>query len=115
MSIRYLELVRSADLQSTLEKVENNQPLDFAEYRMLQDSASARLDQLLRRLDYPHDLEELRLASMSMAHLLQSSCLALRRLGLDEQDKRLAREALEAQMAYLQACLRRSIISFDEQ
>ncbi|WP_028693873.1 hypothetical protein [Pseudomonas cremoricolorata] len=113
MSIRYLELAGSADLLPTLEKIENNQTLDFAEYRLLQDSANAKLDQLLRKCEHPEDLEQLRLTSVRMAHLLQSSCLALRRLDLAPRDKRLAREALAAQLAYMQACLQRSLINFD--
>jgi len=40
--------------------------------------------------------------------------MALRRLPLDLQDQGLAREALESQIAYMQACLRRSLASFDE-
>ncbi len=48
-----------------------------------------------------------------MAHLLQTSCLALRRSKLGEADKAQAREALEYQLAYMQACLRRSMASFD--
>ncbi|MND78962.1 hypothetical protein D3C77_817670 [compost metagenome] len=49
-----------------------------------------------------------------MAHLLQSSCLALRQLDLAPEDKRRAREALEQQLASMQACLRRSMASFGE-
>jgi hypothetical protein len=60
------------------------------------------------------DLHELQLSCSRMSHLLQASCLALRRLQLDVQDQRLAREALEGQIAYMQACLRRSLASFDE-
>lgn len=113
MSTRYLELVGSADLRATVLKVESDQSLDFAEYRLLQDSANAKLDQLIRKLGHPDDLEELRMLSARMAHLLQSSCLALRRRKLGRPDQTLAREALEAQIAYMQACLRRSLLSFD--
>jgi hypothetical protein len=48
-----------------------------------------------------------------VSQLLQTSCLALRRLQLDYKDQRLAREALESKLAYMQACLRRSLASFD--
>jgi hypothetical protein len=59
-------------------------------------------------------LHKLQDACLRVAHLLQTSCLALRRLQLDHQDQRLAREALEGQLAYMQACLRRSLASFDD-
>jgi hypothetical protein len=59
------------------------------------------------------DLQTLQDACLRVSHLLQTSCLALRRLQLDYQDQRLAREALESQLAYMQACLRRSLSSFD--
>lgn len=59
------------------------------------------------------DLRTLQDACLRVSHLLQTSCLALRRLQLDFQDQRLAREALESQLAYMQACLRRSLASFD--
>ncbi|WP_312935726.1 hypothetical protein [Pseudomonas sp.] len=114
MSIRYLQLVGSAQLQPTMAKVDNHQPLDFAEYRILQDCANARLDQLIRKFDDLEDLEELRVISGRMAHLLQSSCLALRQRALERPDQALARDALLAQVAYMQACLRRSLLSFDE-
>lgn len=48
-----------------------------------------------------------------MGHQLQATCLALRRAELSREHKRKARDALEYQLLYLQACLRRSIASFD--
>jgi len=114
MSSKYPQLVYSANLQPTLDKVQDGKALDFAEYRLLQDSADAKLDSLLRKFEGQYELEQLRQASVRMAHLLQSSCLALRRLGLDVEEKRHAREALEQQVAYMQACLRRSMASFGE-
>ncbi|CAK9890331.1 MULTISPECIES: hypothetical protein [Pseudomonas] len=114
MSSRHLDLVYSADVQPALDKVQKHQVLDFAEYRMLQDSADAKLDYLLRKFEGQYELEQLRQASIRMSHLLQTSCLALRRLELDAEDKRRAREALEQQLAYMQACLRRSMASFGE-
>ncbi|MFK8329921.1 hypothetical protein M2D63_007900 [Pseudomonas sp. BJa5] len=114
MSNSHLQLAYSANLQPMLDKVHSDQVLDFAEYRLLQDSAAAKLDYLLRKFDEPQELEQLRQAGIRMAHLLQTSCLALRRLDMDREDKRRAREALEQQLAYIQACLRRSMVSFGE-
>ncbi|AZL69731.1 MULTISPECIES: hypothetical protein [Pseudomonas] len=126
MNSRRLALVGSVDLQPTLEKVQKDDVLEFAEYSMLRESADAKLYQLMNKVragqglapatlfDGEEDLRRLQEASMRMAHLLQTSCLALRRLGLEQQDKHLAREALEYQLAYMQACLRRSMASFGE-
>ncbi|MDD1974816.1 MULTISPECIES: hypothetical protein [Pseudomonas] len=114
MSSTYPQLAYSADLKSTLDKVQSDQVLGFAEYRLLQDSADAKLEYLLRRYEGQYELEQLRQTGIRMAHLLQSSCLALRKLDLDAEDKRRAREALEHQLASIQACLRRSMASFGE-
>ncbi|QBF26036.1 hypothetical protein EXN22_10105 [Pseudomonas tructae] len=114
MSGRHLDLVYSADVRPALNKVQRHQALDFAEYRLLQDSADAKLDYLLRKFEGQYELEQLRQACIRTSHLLQTSCLALRRLDLDAEDKRRAREALEQQLAYMQACLRRSMASFGE-
>jgi hypothetical protein len=125
MNSRRLALVGSADLQPTLEKVQKDDVLEFAEYSMLRVGRRQALPvdeqgpcrarpgprhavRRRRRSAAPAE------ASMRMAHLLQTSCLALRRLGLEQQDKHLAREALEYQLAYMQACLRRSMASFGE-
>ena len=125
MSARWMELVCSVDLQPTLDKVQDDRLLDFAEYSLLRDSADAKLYQLMGSVrkrqgtalgasfEGEEDLRHLQDASLRMAHLLQSSCLALRRLKLEHQDQRLAREALEHQLAYVQACLRRSLESFN--
>lgn len=126
MNSRRLALVGSVDLQPTLEKVQKDDVLGFAEYSMLRESADAKLYQLMNKVrarqgqpsstvfDGEEDLRRLQEASVRMAHLLQTSCLALRRLGLTRQDKHLAREALEYQLAHIQACLRRSMASFGE-
>ncbi|MBA1204529.1 hypothetical protein G7009_22700 [Pseudomonas capeferrum] len=114
MNIRHLELSRSLDLQLTLRKLHNDEALDFAEYRVLQDCAEAKFDQLVRKFEGQCDLEQLRLANIRMSHLLQSSCLALRRLALDRNDRSLARQALEYQIACMQASLRRSLIDFGD-
>ncbi|MDF0733225.1 hypothetical protein P0Y43_21250 [Pseudomonas entomophila] len=114
MNDRYLELLRCANLQPTLDKLQCDTALDFAEYQLLQDSAGARLDHLMRRFQDQPELEQLRQASVRMAHLLQTSCLALRRLQLEYQERKLAREALEYQVAYMQACLRRSLASLGD-
>ncbi|CAK16346.1 hypothetical protein [Pseudomonas entomophila] len=126
MNSRRLELVCSVDLRPTLEKVQRDSVLDFAEYSLLRESADAKLYQLMGKVrkrqgtgqssafEGEEDLRRLQDASIRMAHLLQSSCLALRRLGLDHQDKHLARDALEQQLAYIQACLRRSMQSLGE-
>lgn len=120
-----LELLRSLDLQPTLEQVDQGTSLDFAQYSLLRESADAKLYHLMRKVnDNPgldpvarqqceQDLRALQDACLRVSHLLQTSCLALRRLQLDYQDQRLAREALESQVAYMQACLRRSLSSFD--
>lgn len=120
------ELLRSVDLQPTIEAVQGNHRLDFAQYSLLRDAADAKLYHLMGRirnkieqqpLDNLHveqDLHELQQSCIRMSHLLQASCLALRRLQLDLKDQRLAREALESQITYMQACLRRSLASFDK-
>ncbi|MDO1465911.1 hypothetical protein HND69_23355 [Pseudomonas putida] len=119
------ELLSSLDLQPTVDKVEQGVTLDFAQYSLLRDSADAKLYQLLHKVNRngnlepairqqsDRDLRTLQDACLRVSHLLQTSCLALRRLQLDFQDQRLAREALESQLAYMQACLRRSLASFD--
>ncbi|QJQ13612.1 hypothetical protein A3L25_021240 [Pseudomonas putida] len=119
------ELLSSLDLQPTVDKVEQGITLDFAQYSLLRDSADAKLYQLLHKVNRngnlepatrqqsERDLRTLQDACLRVSHLLQTSCLALRRLQLDFQDQRLAREALESQLAYMQACLRRSLASFD--
>jgi hypothetical protein len=120
------ELLRSLDLQPTIESVQRDQPLDFARHALLREAADAKLRHLqgkIRSQTVPpaqdklvleQDLLELQQSCMRMSQLLQTSCLALRRLQLDVHDQRLAREALESQIAYMQACLRRSLASFDE-
>ncbi|MFJ4066694.1 hypothetical protein ACIPW4_15565 [Pseudomonas sp. NPDC089996] len=120
------ELLRSLNLQPTIASVQRDTPLDFAQYALLREAADAKLYHLLGRvrskvdqhamnaLPIEQDLQELQQSCMRMSHLLQTSCLALRRLQLDLQDQGLAREALESQIAYMQACLRRSLASFDE-
>jgi hypothetical protein len=120
------ELLRSLDLRPTIESVQRDERLDFAQYSLLRDAADAKLYHLVGRvrgkgeqpcvasLQVEQGLHELQQSCMRMAHLLQTSCLALRRLQLDIQDQRLAREALESQIAYMQACLRRSLESLDK-
>ncbi|MGO3987430.1 hypothetical protein ABI582_24045 [Pseudomonas sp. SAS7] len=125
MSGEMRELLSSLDMQPTVDKVEQGITLDFAQYSLLRDSADAKLYQLLHKVNRngnlepatrqqsEQDLRTLQDACLRVSHLLQTSCLALRRLQLDFQDQRLAREALECQLAYMQACLRRSLASFD--
>jgi len=125
MSGERWELLSSLDLQPTVERVEQGITLDFAQYSLLRDSADAKLYQLLHKVNRignldsatrqqsERDLRTLQDACLRVSHLLQTSCLALRRLQLDFQDQRLAREALESQLAYMQACLRRSLASFE--
>lgn len=119
------ELLRSLDLQPMMDKVQRGTVLDYAQYSVLRESSDAKFYLLLSRVrllgpqrvaSNSHGEEELRKlqeACLRAAHLLQTSCLALRQLELDRHDQRLAREALESQMAYMQACLRRSLASFD--
>ncbi|WP_462402833.1 hypothetical protein [Pseudomonas sp. Marseille-QA0332] len=116
MQERNLELVHSLDMRQTLAKLQDKAPLDFAEYRLLHDCVQARLDRLVRRLGGPAGLQELEAlcqAGERMAHRLQVACLALRRLNLSEPDRQTVREALDYQIAYLQACLHRSMAGFE--
>ena len=125
MSGEMWELLSSLDLQPTINQVGRGASLDFARYSLLRESADAKLYHLMHRVignpdlepsarqQSEHDLRTLQDACLRVSHLLQTSCLALRRLQLDHQDQRLAREALESQLAYMQACLRRSLASFD--
>lgn len=118
-------LLSTVDLQPTLDMVEQGVALDFAQYSLLRDSADAKLYGLMKTVnassvlnaaDRENSLQDfliLQDTCQRVSHLLQTSCLALRRLQLDHKDQRLAREALESQLAYMQACLRRSLASFD--
>ena len=118
-------LLSAVDLQPTLDMVEQGVALDFARYSLLRDSADAKLYGLMKTVnassvlnaaDRENSLQDfliLQDTCQRVSHLLQTSCLALRRLQLDHKDQRLAREALESQLAYMQACLRRSLASFD--
>lgn len=120
------ELLRSLDLQPTIEAVQRDSRLDFAQYALLREAADAKLYHLMGKvrhkleqhpmdnLPVEQDLHELQQSCTRMSQLLQTSCLALRRLQLDVQEQRLAREALESQITYMKACLRRSLASFDE-
>ena len=119
------ELLRSLDLQPMVEKIGEGTLLDFAEYSLLRESADAKLYHLLGKVcsasqqtetsnrQGEEDLRKLQDACLRVSHLLQASCLALRRLQLDLKDQRLVREALESQLTYMQACLQRSLASFD--
>lgn len=125
MPVPRLELVASLDLGPTVDKVKNDIALDFVHYSLLRDVADAKLYQLmghLHRTDSPHahdqhaqeQLRKLQDACLRVSHLIQTSCLALRRVQLSAKDQDLARQTLEAQVALLQACLRRSRGSFDQ-
>jgi len=106
-------LLRSLDLQPTVEKVQEGVVLDFAQYSVLRDSADAKLYHLIGKVGgAKDDLHELQEACLRVSRLLQTSCLALRRLQLDYEDQCLAREVLESQLAYMGACLQRSLASF---
>lgn len=109
MTIHDLRLVRSLSLQTTKDKVRDDTVLDFAEYGVLRDSAAARLDQLVRAFHTHGEFEALHQATQRMAQSLQASCLLVRRLEMSAEQRRLAYEALDQQMVYLQACLRRSL------
>ncbi|WEL53993.1 hypothetical protein PZ739_19425 [Pseudomonas kermanshahensis] len=107
-------LLRSLDLQPTVDKVQGGVALDFAQYTVLRDSADAKLYHLMGKVDgAKDDLGELQEACLRVSRLLQTSCLALRRLQLDYEDQCLAREVLESQLAYMRACLQRSLASFE--
>lgn len=119
------KLLSSVNLQPTLDMVEQGVALDFARYSLLRDSADAKLYGLMKTVndcgvleaaDRDNSLQDLLIlqdACLQVSHLLQTSCLALRRLQLDHEAQRQAREALESQLGYVQACLRRSLASFD--
>ncbi len=109
MTIHDLRLVRSLNLQTTKDKVRDDRVLDFAEYGVLRDSAAARLDQLVRAFHDHEEFEELHQSTQRMAQSLQATCLLVRRLEMSTEQRRLAYEALDQQMVYLQACLRRSL------
>jgi hypothetical protein len=125
MSGEMWQLLSSLDLQATLDKVDQGVELDFVQFSLLRESADAKLRHLMHRVNSnrqhdpdarqqsEQDLQTLQDACLQVAHLLQINCLALRRLQLDYDDQRVAREALESQLAYMQACLRRSLPSFD--
>ncbi len=125
MTGEMLKLLCSLNLQTTTEKVEQGIALDHAQHSLLREAADAKFYHLLRKIEANTALEEgrrqqaeqellaLQLACTRVAHLIQTSCLALRRLDLDAEDQRLAREALESQQAFIKACLRRSLGSFD--
>ncbi|WDY56340.1 hypothetical protein [Pseudomonas sp. PSKL.D1] len=126
MSVWLRDLLSSLDMQTTLQKVQNRHVLDFAHYSLLRDATDAKLYRLMGKireksgpgqalaLPLENDLYELQDACVRMAHLLQSSCLALRRLQLEHEDQGLAREVLESQLAYMQACLDRSMADFTQ-
>nr|WP_256674252.1 hypothetical protein [Pseudomonas sp. DE0010] len=119
------KLLCSLNLQTTTEKVEQGIALDHAQHSLLREVADAKFYHLMRKIEANTALEEgrrqqaeqellaLQLACTRVAHLIQTSCLALRRLNLDAEDQRLAREALESHQAFIKACLRRSLGSFD--
>ncbi|WP_232961394.1 MULTISPECIES: hypothetical protein [Pseudomonas] len=119
------KMLCSLDLQTTTEKVEQGIALDHAQHSLLREVADAKFYHLMRRIEANTALEEnrrrqaeqellaLQQACTRVAHLMQTSCLALRRLELDADDQRLAREALESHQAFIKACLRRSLVSFD--
>ena len=113
------ELLCSLDLQPTMDQVDQGVSLDFAQYAARAPTPSSADAQgrgytvpgPIARPQSEHDLQTLQDACLRVSHL-RSSCLALRRLQLDYQDQRLAREALQ-QLAHATACLRRSLESFD--
>lgn len=113
MNKQDLEMAGSAFFYDVVRQVERAEALDFAEYHVLKDSAEAKLDELMRRLEGLRELKQFREACLEMGHRLQSACLALRRAELSPEHKDKAREALEYQVLYLQACLHRSMASFD--
>ena len=110
-------LLSAVDLQPTLDMVEQGVALDFARYSLLYGlMKTVNASSVLNAADRENSLQDfliLQDTCQRVSHLLQTSCLALRRLQLDYKDQRLAREALESQLAYMQACLRRSLASFD--
>lgn len=110
-----VEMAGSAYFHDIVRQVEGARALEFAEYHVLKDSADAKLDELMRRLEGLRELKQFRESCLEMGHKLQTTCLALRRAQLSPDHQRKAREALEYQLLYLQACLQRSIACFDVQ
>lgn len=105
----------SADLHQVLEECNVSHHLDFVEFQVLHDAADARLDALLRRYGNRRESEQLQQfqrACEQMAKMLQVSCLALQRAHLNAQEREQVREAFEYQVAYIQACLHRSLEGF---
>ena len=117
-------LLCSLTLQSAAKKVKNGDALDFAEQSLLREVADAKLFQLVKMLqplladgqaqreDAVDELEQLQKACSQMARCVQTTCLALDRACLDPAQRRLARDILENQVIYVQACLQRSLLQF---
>lgn len=113
MNKQDMDMAGSAYFYDIVRQVERAEVLDFAEYHVLKDSAEAKLDELMRRLQGLRELKQFREACLDMGHKLQTTCLALRHADLTPEHRRKAREAMEYQVLYLQACLQRSMASFD--
>ncbi|WP_449434083.1 hypothetical protein [Pseudomonas putida] len=139
MSAWRYELIGSLDLQPTVDKIRSNMDLDFAEYSLLREAVEAKFyhlrgkvrgngarelsaalqsEQQLRKLQDAsiqgeEDLRRLQDACLRVAQLIQTSCLALRQLQLDHRDLRLLREAMESQMAFMHACMHRSLANIE--
>ncbi|MFP3449922.1 hypothetical protein SB765_33880, partial [Pseudomonas sp. SIMBA_067] len=76
-------MLRSADLQPTVDKVQEGELLDFAQYSLLRDSADAKLYHLMGKVRGHHgleasarqqgeeDLRALQEACLRVSHLLQ--------------------------------------------
>jgi len=75
------ELLRSLDLQPTIEHVQNNDRLDFAQYSLLREAADAKLHHLMGRIR--NRVEQRPLDTLHVEqdlHALQQSCLRMSHL-----------------------------------
>lgn len=73
-----LELLRSLDLQPTLEQVDQGTSLDFAQYSLLRESADAKLYHLMRKVtDNPGLDPAAKQQCEQDLRTLQDACLGL--------------------------------------
>ena len=105
-------LAGSANLQQVLNDLDARRHLGFAEFQVLRDAADARLDAVIRRYPQVTELAQFEAAAREVAQSMQISCLMLRSTRIDPVEAQQVRTALEYRLAYLQACLQRSLEHF---
>lgn len=84
-------------------------PVQFLRFQTLRDGAEAEFEALLRQHQDHPALLRVQDASRSLARALQAACLELRQ---GAGDGAALRQGLESQLAYLQACLKRSFSDY---